>query len=102
MSTETETPLETETEATETQAQAERPEWLPSQFATPEMLAKSWKEASRKISQQGTQLSELARENEALASEVESLLAERDAFEERIGTLEQGLLRRLVSRRGAV
>src|SRR4051794_11287828 len=95
MSTDTETVSEAETESTE----IERPSWLPSQFETPEMLAKSWREASRKITEQGQQLAELARENEQLTQELASLLAERDAFEERITLLERGLLKRLVSRK---
>src|SRR4051794_36068229 len=94
MSPDTETPIEAEAEV-----QEDRPSWLPSQFEGPEMLAKSWREASRKITEQGQQLAELARENEQLTQELESLLAARDAFEERITLLERGLLKRLVSRK---
>ena len=63
MSPETATPPEA---GTDLETQQDRPEWLPSQFETPEMLAKSWKEAHRKITEMGQANSALRDENERL------------------------------------
>ena len=43
----------------------------------------------QKITSQGTQLAELARENERLTDELERLLEARQVFAERIGSLER-------------
>src|SRR5574338_125029 len=49
--------------ATENQTeQEERPSWLPENFKSPEDLATSYKEAQRKISEQGERMSEMERE----------------------------------------
>jgi hypothetical protein len=43
----------------DTGAEGERPAWLPENFLTPEALAESYKQAMRKISEQGSQLHQL-------------------------------------------
>lgn len=50
----------------ETTAQGERPSWLPSNFESPEDLAKSYSHATKKITEQGQQLSQLQQQIEAI------------------------------------
>ena len=88
----------TDTEAV-SDAQAERFSWLPDQFQTPEMLAKSWEHASKKLSEMGQDNKALRDENEAITAQLESLLVGRNALEDRLAVLERGLLQRLVGRR---
>lgn len=66
----------------------ERPSWLPAKFDSPEAMAASYAESHRKISQQGAQIAELLRENEALLAELDS----QENLAGRIQTLERRYL----------
>lgn len=67
----------------------ERPLWLSRQFASPEDLARSYKESQAKITTQGQQLSEALQENERLQAELEALFQERDGVSRRLAILER-------------
>ena len=62
------------TEAEEKPEQDEPPEWLPSNFLSPEELVKSYKESQAHITRISQQLSEMTHENDRLSVEIEALL----------------------------
>lgn len=62
---------EASVEAQDEGTAAERPDWLPTNFQTPEDLAKSWENANRKITEQGQRNAEL----EARAARADELEA---------------------------
>lgn len=53
-------------------AQTERPDWLPSNFESPEMLAKSWGTANEKIREQGTELAAMRAQMEEIQAAQQS------------------------------
>ena len=61
----------------EVEAQEERPEWLPSNFKSPEDLAKSYLEAQRKITELGNHSKNLEENYADLAAQVEQLTAQQ-------------------------
>lgn len=56
--------------------EAERPSWLPDNFKSPEDFADAYKEAQRKITEQGQQLSAVEQNYEELAGQLEQFQAE--------------------------
>jgi len=57
-------------------AERTRPDWLPPNFKTPEALVASYRAAERKITEQGTLLGNIRRENAALREQLDAAALE--------------------------
>jgi hypothetical protein len=71
-----------------------KPDWLPSNFASPEELAKSYAHSVRKLTSMGQQNAELKRELARLTAENDSLRLAQQEFNERVSWLERLFVRR--------